>query len=118
MTKTKGYRRGTRNKFKKNFREHGDHKISNYLRTFSLGEFVDIKVDGAIHRGMPYKFYHGRTGQIFDINKRSLGLIVKKKVRNREIVKKIYVRMEHVQKSNSAQEYRERRGKKLGKRKP
>ena len=49
---------------------------------------------------MPHHFYHGRTGRIFNINPRSIGVEMEKTVRNRKIVKRINVRVEHVRKSN------------------
>ena len=46
------------------------------------GDYVDIKVDSSIHKGMPFKHYHGRTGVVFNVNKRAVGVIVNKAVRN------------------------------------
>ena len=40
-----------------------------------------VKANGAIHKGMPYQAYHGRTGQVYDVAKRSLGVIANKQVR-------------------------------------
>ena len=40
-----------------------------------------VKANGAIHKGMPYKAYHGRTGRVYNVAKRSLGVIVNKQVR-------------------------------------
>ena len=40
-----------------------------------------VKANGAIHKGMPYKAYHGRTGQVYNVAKRSLGVIVNEQVR-------------------------------------
>lgn len=57
-----GYRAGTRYKFAKGFRRHGDTRMSNYLNTFRIGDYADIIVDGAIHKGMPHHYFHGRTG--------------------------------------------------------
>ena len=59
-----GYRAGTRYKFSKAFRRHGSTKMSNYLSTFHIGDYADIIVDGAIHKGMPHQYFHGRTGSI------------------------------------------------------
>ena len=28
-----------------------------------------VKANGAIHKGMPYKAYHGRTGQVYNVAK-------------------------------------------------
>lgn len=41
---------------------------------------MDIKVDSSIHKGMPFKHYHGRTGVVFNVNKRAVGVSVNKLV--------------------------------------
>ena len=101
MTNSKGYRAGTRYKFAKPFRRSGAVQISNYLTTFKRGEHVDIIVDGAIHKGMPHHQYHGRTGKVFNVNPRSVGVLIHKTVRNRKIEKRLHVRVEHLRKSTS-----------------
>ncbi|GLE08632.1 hypothetical protein PINS_up019947 [Pythium insidiosum] len=57
-----GYRARTRDMFARPFRQRGMIKLSTYLRTFKVGDYVDIKANGAIHKGMPHKFYHGPHG--------------------------------------------------------
>ncbi len=47
------------------------------------GDYVDIKVDPSVHKGMPFKYYHGRTGVVFNVTKRAIGVTVKKLVRMR-----------------------------------
>jgi len=101
MTHSYGQRRRTRHKFRKGFKQHGAIHISKTLTTFRIGDIVDIVVDGAIHKGMPYKFYHGRTGRVFNVNPRSIGVIVNKQVRQRIIPKRIHVRIEHLKLSTS-----------------
>lgn len=96
MTHCYGYRRRTRYKFRKGFRQAGAIHISRTLTTYKIGDIVDIIVDGSIHKGMPYKLYHGRTGRVFNVNPRSVGVIVNKQVRNRVIPKRIHVRIEHL----------------------
>ena len=59
-----GYRAGTRHKFSKAFRKHGSVRMSNYLNTLHIGDYADIIVDGAIHKGMPHHYFHGRTGRL------------------------------------------------------
>lgn len=99
MAQVKGLRSRTRHKFKKPFRRNGAIRMKNYLQKHRIGDYVDIIVDGAIHSGMPYQFYHGRTGRIFNINKRSVGVAVHKQVKQRKIEKRFHVRIEHVRKS-------------------
>merc|ERR1711939_688826 len=72
------------------------------------GEYVDVIADGAIQKGMPHKYYHGKTGQVFDITKHSVGVVVNKRVGGRIIPKRIHVRVEHVRKSQSREAFRER----------
>lgn len=101
MTHSYGYKRRTRHKFRKGFRQHGAIHISKTLTTYRIGDIVDIVVDGAIHKGMPYKYYHGRTGRVFNVNPRAIGVVVNKQVRNRIIPKRIHVRVEHLKLSTS-----------------
>ena len=42
---------------------------------------MDIKVNAAVHKGMPFKFYHGRTGVIWNVTKRALGVELNKTAR-------------------------------------
>lgn len=52
-----GYRARTRSKFSRNFREHGQVNLSTYLRTFKVGDIVDIKGDARQQKGMPHSLY-------------------------------------------------------------
>ena len=52
--------------------------------------------DAAVHKGMPHMYYHGKTGKIFNVNPRSVGVIVTKPIRNKILQKKIHVKIEHV----------------------
>ena len=105
MTHSYGYKRRTRHKFKKGFKQHGAIHISKTLTAYKIGDIVDIVVDGAIHKGMPYKYYHGRTGRVFNVNPRSIGVIVNKQVRQRIIPKRIHVRIEHLKLSTSRESF-------------
>lgn len=50
-------------------------------------------------QGMPFKYYHGRTGKVFNVNPRSIGVVVNKLVGNRIIPKRLHVRVEHLRPS-------------------
>ena len=69
-----------------------------------VGDYVDIFADPSIHKGMPHKGYHGRTGIIFNVTKAAVGVRVNKMVNGRIIEKRIHVRIEHVRKSKCQQE--------------
>jgi len=57
---------------------------------------VDIKCQPAIHKGMPFKFYHGRTGIVYNVTKRAVGIKVNKENNGKILEKRINVRVEHV----------------------
>ena len=44
MTNPKGYRRGTRDMFSRAYKRKGVEHLSTYLKTYKMGEIVDIKV--------------------------------------------------------------------------
>ena len=76
--------------------------------TYRNGDYVDVIVDGSIHKGMPHKFYHGKTGRVFNVTQHAVGVIVNKLVNGRIIPKRIHVRIEHVRKSRSRLAFVER----------
>jgi len=94
-----GTRARTRHMFAKKFRQHGPIHMSQYLMKVKVGDYVDIFADPSIHKGMPHKTYHGRTGIIFNVTKSAVGVRVNKMVNGRIIEKRIHVRIEHVRKS-------------------
>lgn len=44
MTRTHGYRRGTRDMFSRPFRKHGVIPLSTYMKVYKCGDYVDVKV--------------------------------------------------------------------------
>jgi large subunit ribosomal protein L21e len=103
-----GYRAKTRDLFKRPFRKHGPAPLSTYMTIYKIGDFVDVVGNGAIHKGMPHKFYHGRTGRVFNVNPSSIGVVISKQVRNRIINKRIHVRVEHLKRSKCQLHFKER----------
>ncbi|KAI9342477.1 ribosomal protein L21e-domain-containing protein [Zopfochytrium polystomum] len=95
-----GLRARTRHMFSRPFRQKGAIPLSTYLVTYKVGDIVDIKANGAVHKGMPHKFYHGKTGVVYNVTKSSVGVIVNKQVRHRIIQKRVNLRIEHVKHSN------------------
>jgi large subunit ribosomal protein L21e len=80
-------------------------RLSTYMQSYKVGDYVDIKANAACQRGMPYRFYHGKTGVVFNVAPRALGVIVHKPVRSRLVEKRINVRIEHVQPSKCQQDF-------------
>jgi len=99
--KTGGYKARTRDLFTKGFRKNGEPGLATYLVTYRKGDIVDIVCDPSIQRGQPHKHYHGKTGRVWNVTKRSVGVVINKQVNTRIEPKRIHVRIEHVQKSKS-----------------
>jgi len=61
--------------------------MSTYLINYQVGDIVDIKANAAMQRGMPHKYYHGRTGIVYNVTPRAVGVIIHKIVGNRYLEK-------------------------------
>lgn len=59
-------------------------------------------------KGMPHKFYQGRTGRIFNISRTSVGVEVSKTIGNRVMMKRFHIRIEHVKKSRCQEDFHAR----------
>ena len=101
MVNTHGKRRGTRYMFSREYKKKGVIPIGTYMIPYKKGDLVDVKGNGAVQKGLPHKAYHGRTGRVFNVSRRGLGVIVNKRVKGRIIAKRINVRVEHVKPSKS-----------------
>ncbi|KAF3941407.1 hypothetical protein ABW19_dt0206937 [Dactylella cylindrospora] len=105
MGKSGGLRAGTRYAFSRGFKKTGMISLSTYLHQYKVGDIVDIRVNGAQQKGMPYKIYHGKTGIVYNVTKSAVGIIVHKKVGNRYIEKRVNVKIEHIFHSKCREEF-------------
>jgi large subunit ribosomal protein L21e len=97
MGHSHGYRSRTRHSFSKAFgKKGGNIHLTQYLTPLRVGDYVDVKANGSVHKGMPHKFYHGKTGIVYNVTKRAVGVEINKAVRNRIMKKRINLRVEHV----------------------
>lgn len=109
MVSSKGYRRQTRKRFSQAYRKRGMPNTSTYLQTYKRGDYVDIKVNPAVHKGMPHKFYHGLTGKVAVVHKNSLTVRCTRRFGNKRVFKMIVSKIEHLRKSKCDIEFNERR---------
>ena len=63
---------------------------------------------GAFQKGMPHKAYHGKTGRVFNVSKRAVGVVVNKRVGGKILPKRICVRVEHVKHSQCRKDFLDR----------
>eukprot|EP01084_Bolivina_argentea_P066420 121066_1 len=106
MPDHKGYRAKSRHVFRK--KRHGMPKTTQTLKVYKLGDYVTIKMDSAIHKGMAHRIYQGKTGVVWNITQRAVGVLLKKKVGNRYRTKRLHVRIEHVRPSGCRKDFLQR----------
>lgn len=94
--------------FARDFRKRGVIALSTYMKCYKNGDIVDIKGCGTVTKGMPHKIYHGKTGRIYNVTKRAVGVIVNKKVRGEILAKKINLRVEHIRHSKCRDDFLQR----------
>ncbi|MHA1680242.1 MAG: 50S ribosomal protein L21e [Promethearchaeota archaeon] len=91
MGKNHGYRRSTRSVFKKKVRDKGMSPLTSLLIKYDVGDIVDVKVDPSVHKGMPHRRFHGKTGRI--IEKRGKAFVVE--IRDKKKMKFITTTRDH-----------------------
>jgi large subunit ribosomal protein L21e len=97
VKKSHGFRARTRSLMSKRVRTRGLAALSTVLIDYEEGDRVNIVIDPAIHKGMPHRRYHGRTGVV--TGQRGRGIEVDVKMGN--AVKSLIVRPEHLRPSKS-----------------
>ena len=81
--------------------------VANALSNMAC-DIVDVIADPSVQKGMPYSYYHGRTGIVFNVTKNAIGVEVNKVVGNRQLRKRLHVRIEHVRKSRCNEHFLKR----------
>ena len=94
----------TRHMFSRSFKNKGMIPLTTFLKVYKVGDIVDIKANAAQQKGMPHKYYHGRTGIVYNVSPTSVGVIIYKVVGNRYMEKRVNLRIEHVKHSKCRQE--------------
>ena len=89
----RGFRHRTRKLLKKHVREKGSvPPLSLIMREYNMGERVHIKINPSVHKGMPHRRYHGKTGII--VGKRGKAYLVELYLGKKK--KTLIVRPEHL----------------------
>jgi large subunit ribosomal protein L21e len=69
-----------RDLFASSFRKKGYTPLSNNVRTYKKGDYVDFKLNGPVYEGMQPEFYQGRTGRVWKVTKRAMGIQINEQV--------------------------------------
>lgn len=59
-----GFRRNTRHKMSKNVRSRGKISIREFLKSFKVGEKVQLKAEPAYQKGMYFPRFYGKVGVV------------------------------------------------------
>lgn len=73
--KSRGFRRKSKHVLMKKPRERGLQPLGRLLHEYGEGEKVVVKIDSAIHKGMPHARYQGRVATVAE--KRGRAYVVK-----------------------------------------
>lgn len=92
MPQSRGPKSKSRRLLSKRAKERGLRSLGYLLRDYEVGERVVIIVDPAVHRGAPYKRFHGRIGKV--VEKRGRAYVVNVVTGGKE--KKVIARPEHL----------------------
>lgn len=99
--RSNGFRRGTRQLLRKDKRDKGMPTLTKVLQKFRVGDFVDCKIDSSVAKGMPHKYFYGKTGIVFNVNPSSYGVIFYRRVGGKYIERSMHIRSEHLTLSKS-----------------
>ncbi|MHA1924444.1 MAG: 50S ribosomal protein L21e [Candidatus Thorarchaeota archaeon] len=95
VKKSHGYRARTRSLMSKRVRTRGISSLSRLLVDYEVGQRVDIVINPSVHKGMPHRRYHGRTGVV--TGKRGRGIVVDVKLG--KMMRTLIIRPDHLQPS-------------------
>lgn len=92
MAHHNGPRKKTRYLLKKDLRRRGLPPVSCLIQQFKIGEKVHVVIEPSIHKGMPHRRFHGKTGTIIGQRGRAWML----EVRDGDTMKVLIARPEHL----------------------
>jgi|SRR3989344_5060462 len=92
-------RRKTRSLYRKNIRDRGKISIRNYLQKLNNGDKVVLKAEPAIQKGMYFRRFHGKTGEI--VGKQ--GSNYKVRMKEKRVTKELLVHPVHLRKCQTKQ---------------
>lgn len=52
-----------------------------YPSTLQVGDYVDVVANSSQQKGMPHKYYHGKTGIVYNVTRGAVGVELNKQVR-------------------------------------
>lgn len=64
--------------FSRPFKKHGAVPLAIYMQICKTGDIADIKGMDTVQKGTWHKYYHGKTGRVYNVTQHALSIIVNK----------------------------------------
>jgi len=77
VTRIGGFRRRTRNKFRKHAKNKGKISLTRYFQEFKKGDIVHLGVEPAVQKGMYNPRFFGKSGTILEKRGRCYEVAIK-----------------------------------------
>ncbi len=72
-----GFRRKTRNKFRKDTRNKGKISLTRYFQDLKKGDKVNLIVESSVHKGMYHPRFIGKSGSVVNKRGRCYEILIK-----------------------------------------
>ncbi len=86
VTRSHGFRVGTRRKLRKKPRERGKLRLSSHLQEFKVDERVIVDIDSSYHKGMPHKRFIGKHGKVLEKKGKSYIIEIKEGNKYKKVI--------------------------------
>ena len=86
VTRSHGFKVGTRKRLSKKARDKGKIKIRKVLQEFKPEDRVIIDVDSGHHKGMPHKRYFGKHGVVLERRGKAYMIQIKGRGKKKTII--------------------------------
>ncbi|MFX0099567.1 MAG: 50S ribosomal protein L21e [Candidatus Hodarchaeota archaeon] len=81
-----GFRSQTRSLLRKKRRERGLSPLTSLLIKYEIGDLVDIKINPSVHKAMPHRRFHGKTGRIVETRGKAFVISVSDKNKKKQVI--------------------------------
>ena len=84
--RSRGFRRKSKGVLTKKPRERGLQPLGRLLHEYGEGEKVVVKIDAAVHKGMPHKRFQGKVATVASKRGRAYVIYIPEKTYNKTLI--------------------------------
>jgi ribosomal protein L21E len=100
MKRIGGYRKKTRHKFQKHFKQKGKISITKFMQELVAGDKVLLKAEPGYHKGLYHQRFHGNMGTVIG----PAGACYKIEIHDQDLIKHLIVHPVHLRKVEKMEE--------------